>query len=122
MEAAGAGGVREVVIDVNVGLRRCGVAPDKAGRLADQARRQGLSVRGVMGYEGHVVGLPDAAQRAAQCQAAMELLLAAHADVGGDLISAGGTGTYAINTWATEIQAGSYALMDTAYNRLGLPV
>ena len=51
----------------------------------------------------------------------MALLLEAHADVGGDLVSAGGTGTYACNTWATEIQAGSYALMDTAYGRLGLP-
>ena len=37
------------------------------------------------------------------------------------MISAGGTGTYDINTWATEIQAGSYALMDTAYAKLGLP-
>jgi D-serine deaminase-like pyridoxal phosphate-dependent protein len=35
--------------------------------------------------------------------------------VGGDVISAGGTGTYDCNTWATEIQAGSYALMDTEY-------
>ena len=78
-------------------------------------------MRGVMGYEGHVVGLVDAAERADRCRAAMELLLAAHADVGGELISAGGTGTYAVNTWASEIQAGSYALMDIAYNRLGLP-
>ena len=39
----------------------------------------------------------------------------AHEDVGGDVVSAGGTGTYDVNTWATEIQAGSYALMDTAY-------
>ena len=37
------------------------------------------------------------------------------------IISAGGTGTYDINTWASEIQAGSYALMDTAYAKLGLP-
>ena len=51
----------------------------------------------------------------------MALLLKAHADVGGELVSAGGTGTYDLNTWATEIQAGSYALMDTAYGRLGLP-
>jgi D-serine deaminase-like pyridoxal phosphate-dependent protein len=41
--------------------------------------------------------------------------------VGGEIISAGGTGTYDTNTWATEIQAGSYALMDTAYAKLGLP-
>jgi D-threonine aldolase len=121
IDAAANGGVREVVIDVNVGLPRCGCAPQDAGGLADLARRRGLAVRGVMGYEGHVVGLVDAAERADRCRTAMELLLAAHGDVGGELISAGGTGTYAINTWATEIQAGSYALMDTAYGRLGLP-
>ena len=119
--AAVAGGVREVLIDVNVGMPRCGCAPENAGRLADLARERGLKVRGVMGYEGHVVGLVDAAERATKCAAAMELLMLAHADVGGELISAGGTGTYALNTWANEIQAGSYALMDTAYNRLGLP-
>ncbi|HEY2508643.1 MAG TPA: alanine racemase [Streptosporangiaceae bacterium] len=121
IEAAAAGGVPEVVIDVNVGLPRCGCAPEDAGRLADLARRRGLEVRGVMGYEGHVVGLEDAGERAQRCQASMELLVAAHADVGGELVSAGGTGTYELNTWATEIQAGSYALMDTAYSRLGLP-
>jgi D-threonine aldolase len=119
--AATAGGVREVVIDVNVGLPRCGCAPEDAGRLADLARQRGLGVRGVMGYEGHVVGLVDAAERAERCKVAMELLVRAHADVGGELISAGGTGTYAVNTWANEIQAGSYALMDTAYGQLGLP-
>jgi len=51
----------------------------------------------------------------------MELLIRAHADVGGELVSAGGTGTYEINTWANEIQAGSYALMDTEYASIGLP-
>ena len=121
IKAAAAGGVPEVLIDVNVGLPRCGCAPKDAGRLADLARGSGLEVRGVMGYEGHVVGLPDAAERAERCRVAMELLVAAHADVGGELVSAGGTGTYALNTWANEIQAGSYALMDTAYGQLGLP-
>lgn len=119
--AAADAGVREAVIDVNVGLPRCGCAPADAGKIADLARHHGLEVRGVMGYEGHVVGLVDAAERADRCEAAMQLLLTAYADVGGQLISAGGTGTYALNTWATEIQAGSYALMDTAYGRLGLP-
>src|SRR4051812_42919304 len=33
--AAAAGGVREVVIDVDVGLPRCGCPPDRAGALAD---------------------------------------------------------------------------------------
>jgi D-serine deaminase-like pyridoxal phosphate-dependent protein len=121
IEAAAKGGVREVVIDVNVGLPRCGCDPGEAGQLAEAARKAGLEVRGVMGYEGHVVGLTDAQERAAQTKAAMEMLVAAHADVGGELVSAGGTGTYLVNTWASEIQAGSYALMDTAYGKLGLP-
>ncbi len=121
VRAAAAGGVAEVVIDVGVGLPRCGCAPEDAGRLADLARSRGLAVRGVMGYEGHLMFLPDAAERATLTAGCMALLARAHADVGGELVTAGGTGTYAINTVATEIQAGSYALMDTQYAALGLP-
>lgn len=121
IEAAAAGGVREVLIDVNVGLPRCGCAPGEAGALAEQARRRGLSVRGVMGYEGHIVGLADRAAREAGCASSMEQLARAHAEVGGEIVSAGGTGTFDCNRWATEIQAGSYALMDTAYAALDLP-
>ena len=121
IDAAAQAGVREVLIDVNVGLPRCGCAPEDAGRLADRARAAGLSVRGVMGYEGHIVGLEDRVTRQEMIEVSMAQLVHAHADVGGDVISAGGTGTYDINTWATEIQAGSYALMDTAYAKLGLP-
>jgi D-serine deaminase-like pyridoxal phosphate-dependent protein len=121
VEAAAAGGVRDVIIDVNVGLPRCGCAPEDAGRLADLARLLRLEVRGVMGYEGHVVGVEDRAIRESSTADCMKLLLSAHEAVGGELISAGGTGTYDINTWANEIQAGSYALMDTAYGHLDLP-
>jgi D-serine deaminase-like pyridoxal phosphate-dependent protein len=121
IDAAARGGVREVIIDVNVGLPRCGCLPADAGRMADLARERGLEVRGVMGYEGHVMIVEDAADRAAQCQQSMEQLVMAAADVGGELISAGGTGTYDCNTWATEIQAGSYALMDAQYGRQGHP-
>ena len=110
-----------MVIDVNVGLPRCGCDPADAGRLAERARARGLAVRGVMGYEGHAVGLEDRARRAELAAAAMELLVAAHGRRGRRLVSAGGTGTYDINTAATEIQAGSYALMDGAYTKLGLP-
>ena len=74
-----------------------------------------------MGYEGHVVGLADRAERVAKTSDAMAKLTAAHDAVGGDVVSAGGTGTFDINTVATEIQAGSYALMDTAYGDLQLP-
>jgi D-serine deaminase-like pyridoxal phosphate-dependent protein len=121
VRAAAEAGVREVLVDVNVGLPRCGCDPEDAGRLADAARAAGLMVRGVMGYEGHVVGIEDRSERARLLGQAMELLGRAHAKVGGEVVSAGGTGTYDINTWATEIQAGSYALMDTAYGKLGLP-
>src|SRR5688572_20420741 len=38
VRAAAAGGVREVVVDVNVGLPRCGCEPEDAGRVADLAR------------------------------------------------------------------------------------
>ncbi len=119
--AAAEAGIREVLIDVNVGLPRCGCAPGDAGRFAELARGKGLKVRGVMGYEGHVVGLDDRTTRQKLTQDAMELLLQAQRAAGGDIISAGGTGTYDINVWANEIQAGSYVLMDTTYAKLGLP-
>jgi len=119
--AAARGGVREVVIDVNVGMPRCGCPPERAGQLAGLARERGLSVRGVMGYEGHANIVEDRAERAAKCRQSMELLVAAAGDVGGKLISAGGTGTHDCNTWANEIQAGSYALMDAQYGRQGHP-
>jgi D-serine deaminase-like pyridoxal phosphate-dependent protein len=115
LEAAAADGVRDVLIDVNVGLPRCGCAPEAAGQLADDARIRGLNVRGVMGYEGHLMLVADPEDRRRQVEDSMAKLLAANADVGGDIVSAGGTGTYALNRWANEIQAGSYALMDTAY-------
>ncbi|HKA30281.1 MAG TPA: alanine racemase [Candidatus Binatia bacterium] len=121
IDAAARAAVREVLIDVDVGLPRCGCRPGDAGRLAGYARSRGLLVRGVMGYEGHVMLVPDRDARAAGTAEAMRLLLAAHADVGGEVISAGGTGTWDLNSWATEIQAGSYALMDTAYAKLDLP-
>jgi D-serine deaminase-like pyridoxal phosphate-dependent protein len=99
IEAAAAGGVREVLIDVNIGLPRCGCAPEDAGRLADLARKRGLGVRGVMGYEGHLMMVEDRADQAKRVDQAMELLA----------------------RLATEIQAGSYALMDTQYLKLGQP-
>ena len=118
IDAAARGGVREVLIDVDVGLPRCGCAVADAGRLAELARSRGLSVRGVMGYEGHATAVADRAERQVVVDTAMAKLLAAHADVGGDVISAGATVTYDLNTWATEIQAGSYVLMDTYFGAM----
>jgi D-threonine aldolase len=123
IDAAALAGVRSCLIDIDVGLPRCGCDPADAGRLAELARARGLEVRGVMGYEGHLMVLDDRDRQRAEVGAAMERLRGAHADVGGDVVSAGGTGTYDLHesTGVTEIQAGSYALMDTYYATLGLP-
>nr|MBA3399831.1 metal-activated pyridoxal enzyme [Acidimicrobiia bacterium] len=92
-------------------------------RLADAARSAGLEVRGVMGYEGHLMMVPEHGDRRRQVSDAMAALAGAHAEVGGDIVSAGGTGTFDMydGTTVTELQAGSYALMDTQYATLGLP-
>ncbi|MEY2404827.1 MAG: hypothetical protein QOD38_2378 [Acidimicrobiaceae bacterium] len=120
VDAAASAGVREVLIDVNVGMPRCGCDPDDASRIADLARAKGMEVRGVMGYEGHLMMEP-AETKPQKVESAMEQLLVAHAEVGGDIVSGGGTGTYATNKWVTELQAGSFALMDTDYGKLDSP-
>ena len=121
VEAAARNGIREVLVDINVGIPRCGVRADGAAAIADLARARGLTVRGTMGYEGHAVLVEDRGERSTLTDASMTLLAQAHAAVGGEILSGGGTGTYDVNTIATEIQAGSYALMDTAYAKLGIP-
>lgn len=129
---AAAGTGAEVLIDVDVGMPRCGCRPEDAGKLAELAAASGLGIRGVMGYEGHVVGNPDRGRRAAEVERSMGLLRRALDDVaavvgntgpdGSPLIaSAGGTGTYDLHEWADEVQAGSYLLMDTSYAELCLP-
>ncbi len=126
LDAAILGGVRSVLIDVDVGLPRCGCSPEEAPRLAERARAAGLEVRGVMGYEGHLMMVEDRASRIRKVERSMAILLEAADRVGGDgpegtIISGGGTGTFDTNTWVNEIQAGSYTLMDTHYDSLDLP-
>ena len=118
-----AAGIRACLIDVNVGLPRCGVAPDRRRALADRARAGGLDVRGVMGYEGHLMMVADRDRAAASVERVDGAPAAGARDVGGDIVSAGGTGTFDLHgdTGVTEVQAGSYALMDTHYGRQGLP-
>ncbi len=121
LDAAIDGGIRSVLIDIEVGLPRCGCDVDTGVRLADRARAAGLQVRGVMGYEGHLMMVRDRDERVRKVERAMATLVEASERVGGDVVSGGGTGTYDVNTWCTEIQAGSYTLMDTQYNELDLP-
>ncbi|MBF6600430.1 MAG: DSD1 family PLP-dependent enzyme [Dehalococcoidia bacterium] len=130
--AAAAAGVEiSVLIDVGVGLPRCGIAP--GGPAMALARRvaatAGVRLCGLMGYEGHVVGIEGRDERAARAATAMERLLSTarmlrEAGLPCPIVSGGGTGTYDITgrmEGITEVQAGSYVLMDTAYARLGLP-
>ncbi|MEY4633036.1 MAG: hypothetical protein RLZ18_408, partial [Actinomycetota bacterium] len=121
LNAAAKAGIKSVIIDVNVGLPRCGIAPSEAGALAEAARKNGIDVRGVMGYEGHLMMVTDREEKKKQVHAAMSLLASAHADVGGDIVSAGGTGTHDMfaGTTVNEVQAGSYVLMDSQYAQLG---
>jgi D-threonine aldolase len=118
VRAAANAGVREVLIDVHVGLPRCGCPPDDAPRLADLARSLGINVRGVMGYEGHLVHFGDREERHAAVARDVAPLLSAHEAVGGEVISGAGTGTYDVNDIVTEVQAGSYTLMDGEYGEL----
>ena len=82
VDVAARDGLREIVIDVNVGLPRCGCKPQQAGALADRARKKGLLVRGVMGYEGHAMPVEDRAKRQEMVAQSMEILVKAHGDVG----------------------------------------
>jgi D-serine deaminase-like pyridoxal phosphate-dependent protein len=129
--AKGAGVTVGVVIDVDAGLPRCGIAAgEEAAALARRAANTpGVELRGVMGYEGHAVGLEDRAEREGRARKAMERLLSTvalmrEAGLPCEIVSAGGTGTYDITgriDGITEIQAGSYVLMDTAYANLDIP-
>jgi len=129
--AARAAGVTVgVLVEVAAGFR-CGVAPgEEAVALAHKvSEAKGVALRGVMGYEGHAVGIEDRASREITARSAMERLLSSvrlvrEAGLPCEIVSAGGTGTYDITgrlEGITEIQAGSYALMDTSYAKLGLP-
>jgi D-serine deaminase-like pyridoxal phosphate-dependent protein len=114
----------DVIIEVDTGMHRCGAeSPDETVELARRLTRGPLRYRGVMGYEGHAVLVPDREKREATAREALATLsrhVAALRAAGfaPEIVSAGGTGTYDIaGTWpdVTEVQAGSYVFMDGAY-------
>jgi D-serine deaminase-like pyridoxal phosphate-dependent protein len=113
-----------VLVDIDVGLERCGVATAEAAlRLARMVVEKGLKVRGVMGYEGHLQPLLPGAEKERMVKSAMQKLIHAkklieREGIPAEIASCGGTGTYSIVAQfpgVTEIQAGSYLLMDTGY-------
>ena len=121
--AAADGGVREVLVDVNVGLPRCGCEPEQAGRVADEARTAGLEVRGVMGYEGHAMAVRGRSRKRRELvERAMQRARAgARAGRRRPRLRRRDRDVRAQHAGRTEIQAGSYLLMDTQYAGLGLP-
>ena len=115
-----------VLVDVDTGLHRCGVPPrEPAIQLARAAVDCGLRFRGLMGYEGHVLRKPPGPAKAEAVAAAMEPLRATRSclermGLQVEIVSVGGTGTYSLSGRhpdVTEIQAGSYLLMDTDYHQ-----
>jgi D-serine deaminase-like pyridoxal phosphate-dependent protein len=126
-------GVRfDVLIEIDVGMGRCGLAPgsDDLLALAEAiASHDRLSLRGLQGYEGHAVLLADRAERREHVRFAGEILdrersRLLDAGYACSVVSGGGTGTFDLATDAgvlDEVQAGSYALMDASYGRLDLP-
>lgn len=130
--AATAAGVRlTVYVDVDPGLHRAGVAPADAPALAAAiAASPALRFGGVQYYAGnlqHVAGRAARAEANAAATAALAGLLDAlrTAGLAPPQVTGGGTGTYALDLAGgvfTEIQAGSYALMDVEYTDCGGPV
>jgi D-serine deaminase-like pyridoxal phosphate-dependent protein len=127
-EAAAAGAQIEFLIELDVGMGRCGVrSKEEALALAEHAAlKPNLRLRGMQGYEGHCMLEPDRDVRVREAHKANALLvdavdfLAEHG-FPSEVVSAGGTGTYYItgaNPRITEVQAGSYTLMDCFHDNL----
>ena len=120
--AVAAGSTLGVLVEVDTGMDRCGVdTPDEASALAHRlAALPGLRLLGLTGYEGHCSLTPEDELRHQRQRAAMELFtgIADRLEREGlpcPIRSAGGTATWewtAAYPGITEIQAGTYAVMD----------
>lgn len=113
-----------VLVDIDLGLQRCGVSSAEAAvSLARIAVENGLQFRGIMGYEGHLQPLPPGPEKRDAVTRALKLLIESKEQIAAagmpvEIVSCGGTGDFAIagiHFGVTENQAGSYLLMDTWY-------
>lgn len=115
-----------VLVEVNIGMNRCGVAPGQAALELARivAASPGLRFEGLQGYEGHCVDDRDPAERTQRTLQATNLLvetrrLIERSGLRVNIVSGGGTGTYDITgnlDGIDELQAGSYAAMDWWYS------
>ena len=131
--AAGEAGTKpRIVIEVNVGMERCGVRPGapavELAKLVDSMPN--LRFAGVMAWEGHAMGVKDPAAREAEIKRAVGELVATadacrEAGLAVDIVSAGGTGTYLTTAGVdgvTEVEAGGGIFGDVVYRNLGANV
>jgi D-serine deaminase-like pyridoxal phosphate-dependent protein len=114
----------QVLIDLDVGLHRTGVAPESALALAQHISTLGhLKLIGVQGYEGHLQHVHNRKEREKQCRASMAMLTGAATLLRGkgfniQVVTTGGTGTAefcATSPGVTEVQPGSFIFMDSDY-------
>ncbi|HEX8966963.1 MAG TPA: DSD1 family PLP-dependent enzyme [Chloroflexota bacterium] len=124
--AARAGRRPRVVVEVDIGMHRAGVAP--GAPTVDLARRidrcRALRFAGLMGWEGHTVHLADPAEKTRAVTESVRLLTDSarqcrEAGLAVDIVSCGGTGTYQLTAnlpGVTEIQAGGGIFCDVYYH------
>ena len=125
---AEAGAIIGVLVEIDMGMRRCGVGPGEAAlTLARHINRYpNLRFDGLQGYDGHLQYIPDIAERERRCREAMQPLIATRRLIEADglpvrVVTGGGTGTWefvASTPGMTEIQPGSFVLMDAVYQAL----
>jgi D-serine deaminase-like pyridoxal phosphate-dependent protein len=121
---------QDVLVEVDVRNKRCGVAPGKPtlDLVKEVIKLKGLRFRGLMGYEGPFFGLINFEERKRAAYQLLALLketieLVESEGIEVEIVSAGSTGTYNITAEyprVTEIEAGSYVFMDSTYRKLGL--
>jgi D-serine deaminase-like pyridoxal phosphate-dependent protein len=114
----------DLLLDIDVGQRRTGVPPGKALELAERLlSSQWFRLRGLQAYAGHVQHIPRYEDRKSASREALRLAAAVFKKLqvrteSCSIFSASGTGTARIDLAfqeLTELQAGSYALMDAEY-------
>ena len=120
-----AGLTLRVLVEVDIGLDRVGVAPGQAAvELARQAASlPGIAMAGVMGYEGHLLTVEDPKEKETRIHASLDLLVETkdqleRAGIACKTVSCGGSGSYLYSVehdGVTEIQAGGAIFMDEFY-------